>query len=436
MKPCYHFDVNSFQAPKGTFDIFQGAEEPWRDARLWQKIESLCRSLCVLWGFSEIRTPIFENLGLFSRSSGEGSDVVDKEMYEFTDKGGRQMALRPEMTASVVRAILEHRLHAQTPLRYYYIGSCFRYDRPQQGRYRQLHQWGVESIGINDPMEDVQTIALAMRMMQEVDVRDVSLQINSIGSLEDRIAYKEALRQFLKPHFSKLSEDSQKRFDVNPLRILDSKSPDDIAIIAGAPSLTESLSATSKGYFDSVCSNLLGLGITFEINPKLVRGLDYYSDTVFEIVRKTEGRQNSIAGGGRYNGLFKNLSGSVDLPAFGFSVGIERLIQAHLENHPLTELPSLCAPIIAPLCPEARERSLELTQFLRQHNIAVTLWLKNSKLGKVLSAASDMHAPFVILIGQDELDTDSVTVKRLSDGLQKRVSQQQLLAEIMELRRS
>lgn len=422
--------MNSFQAPKGTFDLFQQTDELWCDIRLWHKAESLFRSLSSLWGFSEIRTPLFENRSLFCRSSGEASDVVEKEMYEFKDKGGRDIALRPEMTASVVRALLEHKLYTQIPRRYFYISSCFRYDRPQQGRYRQLHQWGIESIGVADPLEDVNCIALAMRLLDEMKISGVELQINSIGTEEDRFAYKKALQDFLRPHLPLLSEDSQRRFEENPLRILDSKDSRDIAIVSTAVTPIDFISEKSKAHFDQVCSSLTSLKIPFTINPRLVRGLDYYTDTVFEIVRKQEGRQNSIAGGGRYNSLVKKLSGSIDLPAFGFSFGIERVIQAHLESLNISSLPPLSPPLIIPLCDAAKEKGLELCHIFHANGIAASLWLKGGKMGKTLGFASDTGSPFVILLGEDEIATGTVTLKRLADGMQKRIPENQLLAEI------
>ncbi len=312
------------QKPKGTADIFLD------EMKIWHYIEETARILMHDYQFSEIRTPMFESYDLFSRSVGDTSDIVSKEMYVFEDKGNRQLALKPEGTAPIVRAYVENKLFGPEfpkPFKVYYLSPMFRYERPQSGRSRQFHQLGVEVIGSTNPAVDVETMALAWDLLQEIGVKDIKLVINTLGKKEERLKFREALIAFLEPHFEDLSEDSKTRLHQNPLRVLDSKDKRDKEIIVGAPSILEFLSEESKAHFEMVQEMLTALDIPFEIDSNMVRGLDYYQDTIFEIMTtsKVFGAETTICGGGRYDGLVEEIGGPSD-PGFGFGLGLERLV--------------------------------------------------------------------------------------------------------------
>ena len=275
-----------YTIPKGVFDILPQdpeTENAWRNSDRWQYIEEVIRKTCITYGFKEVRTPIFERTELFLRSVGEGTDIVSKEMYTFLDKGERSMTLRPEGTASLMRAFTEKKLYTQQTLhKYFYIGPMFRYERPQAGRYRQHHQFGAEAIGIDKPEQDVELIDLVCTLYKKLGLKNLNVMINSVGDNESRSAFKNALKGYLEPKFDQLSEDSKIRFHKNILRILDSKDPSDQQILNGAPSIIDYLNEENKAHFDKVCHLLKNLGIDFTINPRLVRGFDYYNKTVFE----------------------------------------------------------------------------------------------------------------------------------------------------------
>ncbi len=324
-----------YSTPKGTFDIlpFEPQEEDkWRESDRWQHLEEVMRKTSNDYGFREIRTPIFEKTELFVRGVGESSDIVTKEMYTFIDRGERSMTLRPEGTASVIRAFVEKKLYAQPGLhKYFYIGPMFRYERPQAGRYRQLHQFGAEAIGICSPEQDVELIDMACEIYRRLGLKNLSVQINSVGDAPSRAAYREALAHFLKPFLPALSADSQVRFTKNILRILDSKDPNDQKILKEAPTLEQYLTPEAKAHFDRVLKLLDALQISYAVNPKLVRGLDYYNETVFEISSEVLGAQNAIGGGGRYDGLTEAIGGP-SLPSVGFATGMERILQTMLKQ--------------------------------------------------------------------------------------------------------
>lgn len=300
-----------YTVPPGVFDIVPNSpQEPWRNSHIWQFVEQHIRSITREYGFEEMRTPIFERAELWQRGVGESTDIVSKEMYLFEDKGKRLMSLRPEGTAAAMRAVIENQLTNQgTIQKLYYIGPMFRYDRPQAGRYRQHHQFGVEAIGSDAPEQDVEVIDMLYTLYSRLGLKGLSVYINSIADPESRANFRNALKDYLRPFFSELSEDSQARLDVNPLRILDSKNPRDQEISKGAPSILDYLSSASRDHFEQVKKLLTAIKIPFEINPQLVRGLDYYNNTVFEVVAGELGAQNSIGGGGRYDGLLKMMGG-------------------------------------------------------------------------------------------------------------------------------
>jgi histidyl-tRNA synthetase len=312
------------------FDILPQEPQPedgWRHSDHWQYIESVMRKCAADYGFKEIRTPIFERTELFVRGVGEGSDIVSKEMYTFLDKAERSMTLRPEGTASVIRAFVEKNLAQQPGLhKFFYIGPMFRYERPQAGRYRQHHQFGAEAIGIGKPEQDVEMIDMLYEIYHRLGLKNLSVMINSVGDEASRAPFRKALGDYLFPFLEDLSEDSKVRFSKNILRILDSKDARDQEILKNAPILEDYLSEASKEHFATVKALLFQMKIPYVVNPKLVRGLDYYNKTVFEVVSHELGAHNTIGGGGRYDGLTA-LFGGPDLPACGFATGLERLLQ-------------------------------------------------------------------------------------------------------------
>ena len=308
-------------APRGTQDIF-----PPQSGR-WQELESRIHALARRYGYGEIRTPVFESTELFVRGVGETSDIVEKEMYTFDDKGGRSMTLRPEWTAPVVRAALQHGLFTQGPQRLYYLGPIFRYERPQAGRYRQSHQFGIECAGYAQPEADAEVISLAWDLLRAYKIAGVTLKLNSIGDEKCRPAYRDALRAHFVPHRDSLSADSQRRLERNPLRILDSKAAEDRELVASAPAVEDFLCAECRAHFDAVKRALDADGVTYETDSHIVRGLDYYTRTVFEFRSDALGAQNTICAGGRYDGLVGSLGGP-DVPAVGFALGLERFLWA------------------------------------------------------------------------------------------------------------
>lgn len=414
--------MSDYSAPKGTFDILPSEKEVWRQSHLWQYIESSMREVARVYGFKEIRTPMFERTELFIRGVGETSDIVSKEMYTFLDKGERSMTLRPEGTAPAMRSFIENNL-AQTPglHKYYYISPMFRYERPQAGRYRQHHQFGAEAIGIGKPEQDVEMIDLLCELYRRLGIKNVTVMINSVGDEESRIAYKRALTAFLQPHIKNLSEESQVRFTKNILRILDSKDPSDQKILENAPSILDFLNTECRDHFEKVKSLLSSLNLRFAINPKLVRGLDYYNKTVFEIVSQELGAHNTIGAGGRYDGLLSQMGGPA-LPSVGFGTGIERLIQTLIgQNAPL---PESRGPLVffVPLGEKAIDLCFKMAADLRHNNIATDIDYSGKKIQHGLSLASEEKAVFAAVMGDKEIEEGAIELKNLSTRHSEKVS--------------
>ena len=359
-----------YQLPPGVFDILPSdPREPWRSSFLWQYVERVIREIAQRYGYLELRTPILEKTELFQRSVGESSDIVSKEMYTFEDRGGRSLSLRPEGTASAMRAFVSGQLQNAAPVhKLFYIGPMFRYDRPQAGRYRQHHQFGAEAIGVHAPEQDVEMIDMAYTIYERLGIRDLRVDINSIGDEESRQLYRKALLEFLTPHKEQLSKDSQARLELNPLRILDSKSPQDRAICERAPSILDHLSTASQEYFQQVKQLLDDLGIPYQISSALVRGLDYYNEIVFEVVSESLGAQSSIGGGGRYDGLLGQIGGP-DLPGVGFATGLERVIQTMLKQEVSLPEPPHPQLFIIALGETARRQCFTLLKQLRQEGV-------------------------------------------------------------------
>lgn len=401
--------------PKGTFDILPNEpkiQDKWKESHRWHYLESVMRELAHNYGYQEIRTPIFEKTELFTRGVGETSDIVSKEMYTFQDKGDRSMSLRPEGTASVMRAFAQNSLQ-QLGLnhKFFYIGPFFRYDRPQAGRFRQFHQFGIEAIGNGEPDQDFEAIELLYELFHRLGLKNLNVLVNSLGDTQCREEYQKALLEFLKPHFDTLSPENQMRFTKNPLRILDSKDDKEHALLKDAPSILDFLSDESQKHFDSLCRHLNSHRIPFQITPQLVRGLDYYNHTVFEITSDILGAQNTIGAGGRYDGLLPDIGGP-NIPCIGLSVGIERILQTmEGQNIPFPEKP---APLVSfiPLGNEAKKIAQTLLYKLRHHKVSSVL-IETKKIQKGLKQAEQTNTSYSVIIGEEELKEDIAQVKTM-----------------------
>lgn len=403
--------------PPGVFDILPDVpQESWRQSYLWQYIEAKIHEIARQYGFKEIRTPLFERTELFLRGVGETTDIVTKEMYTFQDKGGRSMTLRPEGTAPVMRSFIENQLHNLSPVhKFYYIAPMFRYERSQAGRYRQHHQFGVEAIGNESPEQDAEVIDLVYTLFSRLGIKNLHVGLNSIGDAQCRSAYRKVLQDYLRDSFHQLSPDSQTRFEQNPLRILDSKHPDDQRIVSQAPSIIDYLSEECRAHFESVKHYLDSLGIPYEINSRLVRGLDYYNKTVFEIVSTELGSQNSLVGGGRYDGLIKTLGGP-DLPAIGFGSGLERVIQTLLKQNVSLPDPDSTSFFLIALGSEPKKECFKLLHQLRLAGIPAQMDFSSRKLNKIMQYANKIKARFVAVIGDNELQEQTAPIKEMATG--------------------
>ena len=395
------------QKPKGTQDIL-----PLEAAR-WQYVENLARETFKKYNYGEIRTPMFEHYEVISRSVGDTTDIVTKEMYDFYDKGDRHITLRPEGTAPVVRSFVENKLFApevQKPVKLYYIGSMFRYERPQAGRLREFHQIGVECFGSKNPATDVETIAMAYQLFGDLGIQDVTLHLNTLGSPESRAAYRQALIDYLTPLKETLSKDSQRRLDENPLRVLDSKEKEDKVAVEHAPSILDYLDEESQAHFDAVRGMLETLGIPYLIDTNMVRGLDYYNHTIFEFITKVDKAELTICAGGRYDGLVEYFGGP-ETPGFGFGLGLERLLLI-LEKQGI-ELPvdSQMDVYIAVLGEGANGKALELVQALRQQGLTAERDYLGRKIKAQFKSADSFKARTVITLGESEVESGQVTIK-------------------------
>tara|TARA_Y100001968_G_scaffold331810_1_gene387774 strand:+ start:137 stop:1384 length:1248 start_codon:yes stop_codon:yes gene_type:complete len=381
----------------------------------WQKVETIALEHFSRAGLQEIRTPIVEQTNLFQRGIGENTDVVGKEMYVFDDRGGRSCTLRPEGTASVVRSIVQHGLLNNGPQRLWYRGPMFRYERPQAGRQRQFHQIGIEFVGLASVMSDAEVISIAWDFLKDVGLNDLTLELNSLGSNEDRNVYKEKLKDWLNLRFDLLDKDSQKRLNVNPLRILDSKNSSTKQLLSEAPSLSKFLSKESKTRFDYLQELLDNLNIPFRINNNLVRGLDYYSHTAFEITSDHLGSQSTVCGGGRYDGLISQLGGP-NTPSIGWAIGMERLII--LAGDKILESKSPDAYVIHK-GEKAEQFSLDITRQLRSSNLSIEMDYTGSSFSKQFKRADKSKAKWAIIIGEDEVSKGQVLIKKLRDNDKK-----------------
>ena len=413
--------------PKGTKDVLP------QESYKWQFVESTLREIAKLFCVSEIRTPTFEHTELFLRGVGDTTDIVNKEMYTFDDKGGRSMTLKPEGTAGVARAFIENSLYGNAqPTKMFYITPVFRYEKPQAGRLREHHQFGIEYYGADSPSADVEVILLAKTIFDRLGVGKLSLNINSIGCPTCRKTYNDALKKYLGSKLDDMCPVCRERFDKNPLRILDCKEDSCKAITNGAPSVIDYLCDDCKAHHESVCKGLEACSVEYKINPRIVRGLDYYTRTVFEFVSENIGAQGTVCGGGRYNGLVEQVGGK-PCPAVGFGMGLERLILV-LESLGLSVgQESRPTVYIAPLCDSAREITPTLAMRLRGGGISTDYDIMNRGFKPQLKYADKLKAKYLVLIGEDEMANKTVAVKDMSNGKQESVAIDGLVNHIQNL---
>lgn len=395
------------QKPKGTQDILPA------DSAKWQYVENVARETFKKYNYGEIRTPMFEHYEVISRSVGDTTDIVTKEMYDFHDKGDRHITLRPEGTAPVVRSYVENKLFApevQKPVKVYYIGSMFRYERPQAGRLREFHQLGVECFGSKNPATDVETIAMAYQLFNTLGIKDVTLHLNSLGNTESRLSYRQALIDYLTPMRESLSKDSQRRLDENPLRVLDSKEKEDKVAVENAPSILDYLDEESQAHFDEVRTMLDSLNIPYVIDTNMVRGLDYYNHTIFEFITTIDKSELTICAGGRYDSLVEYFGGP-ETAGFGFGLGLERLLLV-LDKQGI-ELPveESLDVYIAVLGSGANGKALELVQAIRYQGFKAERDYLGRKIKAQFKSADTFKAKTVITLGESEVESGQVNVK-------------------------
>nr|WP_314806847.1 histidine--tRNA ligase [uncultured Selenomonas sp.] len=403
-------------APRGTKDILPDT------VGAWTHVENVIRDLCARYGYHEIRTPVFEHTELFQRGIGDGTDVVDKEMYTFTDRGDRSLTLRPENTASAVRAYLQNKLYADGGLqKLFYIGSMFRYDRPQAGRMREFHQFGVEAIGGESPAVDAEAILLAYDFLTTLGLKGLTLKLNSVGCPNCRPVYRERLQAYFKEHLPALCGDCQDRYTRSPLRILDCKADADKPFMAGAPAITDCLCAECSTHFEAVQAHLTNAGVTYELDPRLVRGLDYYTRTAFEIAYPPLGAQSAVAGGGRYDGLVEELGGS-PTPAVGFAAGLERVLLALEQQHLLPEPPPAADVFLIALGETAAAAAFPLLHDLRQGGVRTLMDYAGRSMKAQMKQANKSGARYAVILGEDELARHEAVVRDMMESTQETYS--------------
>jgi histidyl-tRNA synthetase len=403
-------------AVKGTKDILP------REARTWQSVETVVQRVCELYGYREIRTPIFEATELFEKGTGETSDIVIKEMYTFKDKGGRSLTLRPEYTPSIVRSIIENRLYLKPdPLRFYFMGPMFRYDKPQKGRFRQFHQLDVEVFAEEDPAVDAELVEMADFLLKELKVSEIQTLVNSVGCKACRPSYIEKLRSHAEKKRQDLCEDCQRKVDTNPLRIFDCKVETCQAIAQDFPKITDFLCQECEEHFKQFCSYLEFYGLEYRIEPQLVRGIDYYTKTTFEIISSKLGAQDAILGGGRYDDMMKEFGGP-DICGIGFAMGMERLLSVV----PTTKKKEQFL-YLAYLGDEPKRAGMILVQFLRKEGVECLMEYREKNLKNQLSRANKLGATWALIIGDDEVRKRKYQLKNMVTGQQTECSQEEIL---------
>lgn len=412
-------------APRGTKDILP------EQVGNWIYIENKIREICKNYGYEEIRTPIFEHTELFQRGIGEGTDVVDKEMYTFTDRGGRSITLRPENTASAVRAYLQNKLYAAGNLvKLFYIGSMFRYDRPQAGRLREFHQFGVEALGEQNPAVDAEIILLAWDFLKSLGLDDLKLKINTVGCPKCRPVYRQKLQHYFSENLEELCEDCKHRLLKNPMRILDCKVDGAKEFIEDAPKIETCLCDECREHFSTVQKYLKAAGVDFEIDARLVRGLDYYTKTAFEIQYLPLGAQSAVAGGGRYDGLIEEIGGA-PTPGIGFAAGIERILIALEKQNLLQAEKNNLAAFIVAVGTEAEICGFKLLTELRRKNISATMDFAKRSIKAQMKQAAKSGAKFALIIGDDEVKNSTVTLKNLETSTQETISTAEVAEKIL-----
>ncbi len=400
------------KAIRGFKDILPGEVEKW------QHVEAEARRVFGLFGFLELRIPILERTDLFARSIGESTDIVGKEMYTFPDRDGDSLTLRPEATTSIMRAYLEHGLNVKEPVaKYYFIGPMFRYERPQKGRYRQFHQIDAEILGVEEAQADAEILAMLMRFLTTLGLKNIGLEVNSLGDSTCRLPYKAEIQKFLRSKKDKLCEDCQRRLETNPLRVFDCKKEECQAQLTGAPVVLDFLCSDCRRHFERVKTLLDEFGLAYSINPRMVRGLDYYTRTAFEVVAGDLGAQNAVCGGGRYDGLAEEIGGVV-VPGIGFAIGIERLVLLLTGEKKFSRHPQV---FLASLGEKAQRIGFSLAQELRAGGIWAELDYEGKSLKSQMRKADKMKSPYVIILGEEELKKNQVILRNMATKGQEEV---------------
>jgi len=413
-----------YSSPRGTLDILPG------EIKLWRFLEDTARSVFESYNYAEIRTPIFEQTELFTRGIGQDTDIVGKEMYTFLDKGDRSLTLRPEETAPVVRACIENNLFGQNELlKLYYIGPMFRYERPQAGRQRQFSQAGVEVFGSSDPIADVEIIELAVAYFNEIGLKNLEVDINSVGCGICRPAYKKELKQYFKESEAELCENCSKRIETNPLRILDCKEPGCQPLIKKAPATIDHICDDCRSHYEKVKEYLKRYGIKFKENKRLVRGLDYYTKTTFEVISSSLGAQSAVCGGGRYDNLVEELGGR-SVPAVGFAIGLDRLLMVIKEQKVDIPAGERLKAYIVTLGEEAKKKGFEVLRSLRNMGIRSDMDFQGKSLNSQLKVANKLNVQFAIIIGEDELKNGIVVIRSMDEKEQENVAFSEILRKI------
>lgn len=416
------------RAVKGTNDILPS------DIHKYQFIEGKMLETAALYGFREIRVPVFEHTEVFKRSVGDTTDVVQKEMYTFDDKGGRSITLRPELTAGTVRSVIEHGVvNGALPAKVCYLGGCYRYEKPQAGRLREFHQFGVECFGAASPVADAEIISLALQILETIGIKNISLEINSIGCPECRKTYHKALTEYFSSHIDSLCETCRDRLERNPMRILDCKSPVCSEIAKGAPKVTDFLCDECQNHFDGVKSHLDAAGIKYKVNPQIVRGLDYYTKTVFEFVSGDIGAQSTVCGGGRYDGLVKQMGGPA-VPALGFAMGIERLMLALCNQNADFPPDKKCDVYIAAMGNNAALKTTEICTALRRDGFEAQFDICGRGLKSQMKYADKIGALYSVVIGDDELAQNKCNLKNMLNGEITEISLDRFAEQFMKIK--
>ena len=406
---------------RGFKDILPGEVEKW------QYVEREARRVFGLFGFLELRIPILERTELFARSIGEATDIVGKEMYTFPDRDGDSLTLRPEATTSIMRAYLEHGLNVKEPVgKYYFIGPMFRYERPQKGRYRQFHQIDAEILGVQEAQADAEILVMLMRFLTTLGLKNIGLQINSLGDPACRLPYKGEIQNFLRSRMDRLCEDCQRRLETNPLRVFDCKNDECQAQLTDAPVVLDFLCPDCRRHFDEVKKLLDEVHLPYAINPRMVRGLDYYTRTAFEVVAGELGAQNAVCGGGRYDGLAQEIGGP-SVPAIGLAIGVERLVMLLPEEKSFSRHPDV---FLAAIGKEAQERGFALAQEMRDAGIWVEFDYEGKSLKSQMRKADRMKTPRVLILGEEELKKNQVVVRNMATKVQEEVPLGEIIKKI------